>query len=65
MVCSFIALMGRKQKKNSVKSWKKSEAAKEYEDTMQKIKESEAISKLDDSAIFYEDTTGRVLFPKG
>lgn len=54
--------MGRKQKKNSVKSWKKSEAAKEYEDTMQKIKESEAISKLDDSAIFYEDTTGRTLF---
>ena len=46
--------MGRKDKKNSVKAWKKSVAAKEYEDAMQKIKESESLSKVEDSAIFFE-----------
>lgn len=56
--------MGRKEKKYSVKAWKKSEAAKEYEDTMQKLKESEALSKLDDNAIFFEDTTGTNQFMK-
>ena len=50
--------MGKKQKKRSIKAWKKSETAKEYEQVMEQVRESETLANKDDSAIFFEDKTG-------
>ena len=50
--------MGKKLKKNSRQAWKKSEVAKEYEETMKEIREEERLQSVADSSLFFEDKTG-------
>ena len=50
--------MGKKAKKSTKQAWKKSEAAKEYEDTLQTVKEDERIANEASDKLFFIDTTG-------
>ena len=50
--------MGRKPKKSTKNAWKKSEAAKEFEDTMTKVKQEAMVSSKKDNELFVIDTQG-------
>lgn len=50
--------MGKKVKKNSRQAWKKSEAAKEFEEAMVQVKEQERMENMASDSLFYIDTNG-------
>ena len=52
--------MGKKAKKNTRQAWKKSEAAKEFEEAMVQVKEQERVEQMASESLFYIDTNGIV-----
>ena len=50
--------MGKKAKKNTRQAWKKSEAAKEFEEAMVQVKEQERMEQMASENLFYIDTNG-------
>ena len=54
----LFSSMGKKAKKNTRQAWKKSEAAKEYEEAMVQVKEQERMEQMASENLFYIDTNG-------
>ena len=54
--------MGKKAKKNSKQAWKKSEAAKEYENSMKELSEVQQLQNKSNESLFFEDKTGMFCF---
>ena len=54
----IVESMGKKAKKSTKKAWKKSEAAKEYEEALKTVKEDERIANEASDKLFFVDTTG-------
>ena len=45
--------MGKKVKKNSKQAWKKSEAAKEYENSMKELSEVQQLQNKSNESLFF------------
>ena len=57
--------MGKKAKKSTKQAWKKSEAAKEYEEVIKTVKEDEGMANEASDKLFFIDTTGLIwIMPK-
>lgn len=51
--------MGKKARKSTKQAWKKSQAAREYEDSMKVVKDGEKVEKEASENLFFIDTNGR------
>ena len=51
--------MGKKARKSTKQAWKKSQAAREYEDSMKVVKDGEKMEKEASENLFFIDTNGR------